>query len=418
VSLSLTRPILVALIATSGCSSRNTSRVEPEAPASPAIPAVDPIAQGIPATPDAGLTKKCLGGSTPPTPVFYEGTPRELASIQFTSTLRGPISGASDETSLFLGTADGLWKIADPCSATAEISPVAFSSKKILNVYLINSELYVLAEGKQQVGPATEHTIWLSRDKGVTFAPIDDGLEYCIGQYCGFLSATQLLTFGNILYTNAGGPPNLLAKRKDQASWTVVDGRITSHVCSYEAFEILPNQQVLRGGECPLDSAYLRSFFITADGTSIDSTKVASVDVPALANRNIQFIRQRPGTSIVLAGVEGGILKSDDSGAHWRFVLKYEPQAPEKRYPYPTQIIFPAAYTNLVIVGGFDKPSGNIYLAYSKDNGDNWVDASDLAKAHPAGEVSFLTEDSAGGILVTTASYAPDWLVGIWELKL
>jgi len=58
-----------------------------------------------------------------------------------------------------------------------------------------------------------------------------------------------------------------------------------------------------------------------------------------LENRNVQFIR-RGESNVVYAGIEGALMRSDDAGASYDFVLHYEGDA--AKYPYITHILFPS----------------------------------------------------------------------------
>jgi len=126
------------------------------------------------------------------------------------------------------------------------------------------------------------------------------------------------------------------------------------------------------------------------------------VSTPALENRNLQFIERRRDSSLVFAGVEGGILKSTDKGATFRYVLKY-PIAGSQKMPYVEQILYPLTHPDLFLATGWDKGITQAsYLAYSIDHGESWADFSELAMTPEliSKEVAFLQEDPFGRILV------------------
>jgi hypothetical protein len=121
-----------------------------------------------------------------------------------------------------------------------------------------------------------------------------------------------------------------------------------------------------------------------------------------LSNRNVQFIQHSANTSIELAGVEGGLLKSNDLGEHYEFKINYGQSDPSK-YPYIHTVLIPDRYRDLILAGGWDnRHPTNAYLAYSKDHGETWVDISNFALApeFAASDIAFITQDPAGRVLM------------------
>jgi hypothetical protein len=174
-------------------------------------------------------------------------------------------------------------------------------------------------------------------------------------------------------------------------------------VCSEPAFEVIDNR-VLMGGECPLDFAYLWGGTLQPDLLSwvVPGGELKPVSLPAIENRNVQFVERREDSSLVFAGIEGGLLKSIDKGTSFRFVLQY-PIAGSQKFPYVQQILYPQSHPDLFVVAGFDKGITQAgYLAYSIDHGESWTDFSTLAMTPElkSNQVAFVKEDPYGRILV------------------
>jgi hypothetical protein len=251
-----------------------------------------------------------------------------------------------------------------------------------------------------------EHALCALDTQGARFTPRDQGLQACFGDSCSTLSMTDLKFVGSRMYTNAGGGENLLVSDNQAANWRAVLGRLDVAVCTPQAFHVI-GDRLLVGGECPLDFAFIRAYQLTTDGTQLASPKPLPVTVPELENRNVQFIEPVPGTQLVFAGVEGGLLRSDDGGRTFKFVIK-EPFE-TKSYPYIGKLLAPTGKANTVVVGGFDKVTGKPYLAWSADAGEHWTDISamlpgysnNVMESGTNAQVTGLAQDSQGRLFVT-----------------
>jgi hypothetical protein len=161
-------------------------------------------------------------------------------------------------------------------------------------------------------------------------------------------------------------------------SWNILfgassTGKPQGQSCYDPAFELV-GQRLLLGGECPLDTAYLRTGTLRADLLGFEVEPEPAL-TPFLENRNVQFIRHRADSN-VYAGIEGALMRSNDAGASYEFILFYEGE--RLKYPYITHILFPSQYPSTIIIGGFDKGAGGPFLAISFDNGATWSDESEL----------------------------------------
>lgn len=253
-------------------------------------------------------------------------------------------------------------------------------------------------------GKAGEHSLCALASNG-GFAPRDQPLQNCLGDWCAPLTMKEMKLVGNRLYTNAGAGQNLFVSDDAAASWRVVLGQFDSMVCTHQAFQVV-GDRLLVGGECPLDVAYVRAYRLGANGGLASNTPLP-VTLPALENRNVQFIEQVANTQRVFAGVEGGLLRSEDGGQSFKFVIQ-QPVEGAKAYPYIRAFLALAGKPDTLVVGGFDKANALPYLAWSADGGNKWTDISSLLPGHArsAGdsnfaEVSSLSQDPQGQVIVT-----------------
>jgi photosystem II stability/assembly factor-like uncharacterized protein len=207
------------------------------------------------------------------------------------------------------------------------------------------------------------------------------------------------------LYSNAGGAPNLLQSADHGKTWHALLGRLEASACYNQSFHIL-GSRLLVGGECPLDMAYVRAYQLTKDGAALASPEPLPVLLPELENRNIQLITSVPGTQRVFIGVEGGLLRSEDGGLSFKFVIR-QPIASAEGYPYVTHLLSPANKPNVIVAAGFDKVTGKAYLAWSPDGGTSWTNLSKLlpgaerANNDLTAQVTSLSEDARGRLLLT-----------------
>lgn len=318
---------------------------------------------------------------------------------------------AFDDIYAYVATNNGLYRTVKPITSNSSFQPIGFQNKSITNLYVHNNALYVLKVSRDTLGNrATDHSFLKSEDRGATFVPMDVALENCVAGYCSFLTPTQAIFKDNLIFLNAGNGLNLQVSNNNGASWIPLSGNLQRNSCSPVAFELI-GTRVLVGGECPLDFAYLRAGTLRPDLLDwlSPADRPISVSTPYLSNRNVQFIKNKANSPDVYAGVEGGLLKSSDNGQSFRFVIKYGTFNSFRSYPYITDILFHSKNPNVIVAGGFDKgPLFRLFLAYSKDNGETWLDISNktqLLAGKPSeitgiDSVQFIVEDSDGRILV------------------
>lgn len=303
---------------------------------------------------------------------------------------------AEESNAIWLGTSRGLYRLPKRIEAGSEATLVAFAGREIRNLVIHDGALYVLKATAEAVGgPSTDRGLLRTVDGGATFEPLDDGLEECLGGYCSYLSPSEAAFDGDTLFSNAGG--NFLA-RSGSGPWVALVGSLQQQACYDPSFAV-NGTSVLIGGECPLDTAYVRRARLR-EGMLEWEQPPADAITPSLGNRNVQFIRFLGEGSTVIAGIEGAILRSSDGGASFGFALYYALDDP-RGYPYVTELLDPSAGDGELLAGGFDKATMAPYLAWSRDEGRTWHDVSRaVTSAHPGFDVlAFLHEDASGRLL-------------------
>lgn len=312
---------------------------------------------------------------------------------------------------VFFGTDGGLFRAPLPLGS-GQPQRVAFEWTPVTALAWSGGALYATLDLDHKTGPGGEtHSVMKSTDDGMSWQPLDSQLEECLGGLCERLLASQIEVLGDRLFVNAGG--NLLVSGDEGASWSILfgassTGKPQGQACYDPSFAVA-GQRLLIGGECPLDSAYIRTGTLRPDRLGWQDEPV-DADTPFLENRNVQFIRQRGTTDVMFAGIEGALLRSMDGGASYDFVLHYELDA--QKYPYITHILFPSAHPSMIVIAGFDKARGGPYLAVSFDDGATWRDDSSILPGigtetwsvaalaeTPAGQLLIAVEDDTAGSL-------------------
>jgi hypothetical protein len=302
-----------------------------------------------------------------------------------------PLSYARDAQYEYLGTADGLWRTARIADPSQPLQRIAFPGQQIHSLVLRDGKLYV---GKQPTieDISAEHTLVVSADQGATFTPIDEGLRDCsLG--CGYMAVRAIVFDGSRIFVNAG--QNLMVSSDGGGSWHPLfpfeGGAPQAVICPLQF--AVSGQSVLLGGECPLDFGWIGRGTLRPDFLGF-TEEVPRLDIEDMANRNVQFIERVPGTATVFAGVEGGLLRSDDGGASFRWSIYFPLES--HRYPYIHQFV----RSVVLVAGGFDKGASRAYLALSADGGETWSDISVLLGTAPESAVTLIVEESGGRILV------------------
>ncbi len=302
---------------------------------------------------------------------------------------------------VFFGTDGGLFRAPLPLGS-GQPERVAFEWTPVTALAWSGGALYATLDLDHKTGPGGEtRSVMKSTDDGVSWQPLDSQLEECYGSLCERLLASQIEVIGGRLFVNAGG--NVLVSGNEGASWSILfgassTGKPQAQACYDPAFAVA-GQRLLIGGECPLDTAYLRTGTLSADRLSWQEEPV-DAQTPFLENRNVQFIRERGTSDVIYAGIEGALLRSTDAGASYEFILHYDLEAP--KYPYITHILFPSTEPSTIVIAGFDKASGGPYLAVSFDDGATWRDDSALLPGigSETWSVAAIAETAAGQMLI------------------
>ena len=309
-----------------------------------------------------------------------------------------------DDQYAFVASPGGLYRTALPITSQSAFTLIGFENRNIYNLYVNNGSLYVLKESIATQGrEATDHSFLRSDDHGATFVPMDYGLQECLGDYCEFLAPSQAIFKTGLIFINAGAGNNLFVTANNGSSWTPLLGSFDRKLGNWQAFELM-NDRMMVGGEA-LDQGYLQRGTLRAD---MLGWKQAPTDAtsPSLTNRGPLVLKNKPNSSEVYVAVPAGLLKSTDAGQTFRFVMAY----PMANSPAPniTDVLFPSRAANVVVVAGRDPDRP--FLAYSKDNGETWLDNSAKVRStvsDPGSGVScidFLSEDSNGEIFAGVVS--------------
>ncbi len=120
-----------------------------------------------------------------------------------------------DDQHGYFATPDGLFRTDKHLTGQSNLEPIGFKNRFITNLYINNEKLYVLKEAEQtDDGPASDHGFLRSDDRGDTFIPLDNSLQECLREYCGFIWPTQAEFRDNLIFLNAGGGMNLLVSER------------------------------------------------------------------------------------------------------------------------------------------------------------------------------------------------------------
>lgn len=288
---------------------------------------------------------------------------------------------------------EGIWRGPARLNSGAMLFPLKLPKGEIQNFYVINDTWFLLKE------PSADGRVFMrSNDEGATWQPMDDGLEIVSGNHKTRLVATRMTQQQNVVFLNAGGGINFMSSSDGGKCWSSLVGNMSIQMASAGKF-LVQETNVILGGEAPLDMAYLNKGELHINGVQWIK-QPQSVAPDGLENRNIQFIESHFDGKSFFAGVEGGVLKSDDRGASWRWVQRFTQSDP--KYPYIQHICFGDVSNGLMWVSGWDKPNDSLpYLSVSMDGGETWMDISNILMRNPDWRNALMLQrDYEGRILI------------------
>ncbi|MDY0960955.1 hypothetical protein [Massilia sp. CFBP9026] len=355
-------------------------------------------------------------------PVVVQPPPAATTITSLTSTARGMESVAYHGGSAYLSLSNSktegsaVLKATLPVTNTSSWTPVPLGAcamgkqgdfiVRAPKLKMVGDDMWLMQPWADLPESKNESSTCTLMASSNSFVPRDQDLRVCTGGFCETLSMQDVKLHGKRLYSNPGAGVNLFTSNNGGNTWTVMRGQKASMVCTPTKFHVL-GDRVLVGGECPLDMAFVEAYQLNADGSALASEAKLALNLPALENRNVQFIESVADTKRVFIGVEGGLLRSEDNGVSFKFVIQ-QPLSGSKNYPYITSFLPLKGKPDTMIIGGFDKATQMAYLAWSKDGGATWTDISNLTPNHgktpPAGAtvmIKSITEDPQGRILVT-----------------
>lgn len=372
------------------------------------------------------LLSACGGSSdsampvTPPVAVAPVVTELELLSSTARVMDTVVFQGGSAYLSLANSATEGsaVLRATLPLSAASTWSPVGLGAcgmapigdfiQRSPKIKLVGTDVWLMQPWADTLDASNDHSTCSLSPNTASFVPRDQDLRTCNPYFCETLSMQDMKLVGNRLYSNPGGGNNLFTSKDGGATWQVMRGSKDSQMCYATKFHVI-GDRVLVGGECPLDMAFVEAYRLTADGSALASEDKLPLTLPAMENRNVQFIESVPGTEMVYVGVEGGLLRSVDNGRSFKFVI-HEPLSDAKGYPYIGAFLPLKGKPGTLVIGGFDKMHGRPYLAWSDDSGNSWKDISKLVPGYDnkdedeysAGSVSAISQDPQGRIIVVT----------------
>jgi hypothetical protein len=301
-----------------------------------------------------------------------------------------------DDLYAYIATTSAIWRIDKTFDSSSAKLLLKAGTGDIQNLYVESDGLYLLKNrGKDG------HTFLRSRDQGSTFDALDGGLLVDESGVKAALAPTIMIRDASSIIINAGGGINVLVSVDDTLSWKLLRGSFATQIC-YPGKLLRLGRDLVLGGECPLDSAYLMKGKLSQDMTRWVSPP-KSVAPNDISNRNVQFINMIDGWSMLFAGVEGGLLSSDNNGSNWKWSLKME--ANEAKYPYIQHCIRYPAVKDAALIGGYDKANdAEPFLAVTADRGISWIDCSNSLQSigRPVREVQDIAISPNGAVLVAT----------------
>jgi photosystem II stability/assembly factor-like uncharacterized protein len=281
------------------------------------------------------------------------------------------------------------------------ISHLTISQKRLLAMKMATQE--------SVNAPASDRSIQVTRDFGATFSNLDNGLERCSSYegttWCRYNPASHTQLRGETIVTNVGGGGSIAVSKDGGATYTSLDGSpIFDPFCYFGEFTFIGPRQILKGGECPLDAAYLQ--VCTVD-SSLSRYLSCEDKAPAdYGNRKVNALYHIPGSPIILVGGEGNILRSPNQGRSFTKTL-WDRLDKKSRYRYVEGFHYSKRH-NIVFAWGFDKgvvPSKPVILL-SSNNGRTWRDISSRVRAKDSGArlVTSVHSNRAGELYITTLS--------------
>jgi hypothetical protein len=329
------------------------------------------------------------------------GLVRVVSEISFSRAFSHPDASADlvfDDAFAYLAAPGGLYRTPLPLSSQSSFALIGFQDTNIFRLYVHSGSLFVLKESVANAGTnATDHSILRSDDHGSTFVPLDGALQECGSGFCEYLAATEAIFVGRSMIINAGAN-NLLISADNGAAWTPLIGGFHRGICPAEPFELV-GRRLLVGSAC-LETGTIQSGVLTTDLSGWTQLP-GSAGLPDMSDRGVLTIKSKPYSANVYAGVWGGLLKSTDSGRNFRFVISYPIVGAFD--PNIETIFFPSHASNVIVAAGRD--SDRLFLAYSKDGGETWLDISAadqlfIGAQNSSGSTSvdFIKEDQHGNI--------------------
>ena len=259
-------------------------------------------------------------------------------------------------------------------------------------IWVTKRSVFVGQEGAKYpvaVQGLLESQILVSKDNGANFRALTLSqfqrlVSSPFGKFPEYATITRIeniqIAGKNALVVNAGLGPNAWISFDNAQTWrSMVKGENKWETVGYEGYFGFSNERMFFGGEHPMDSAYLKYGIFDSAGVI---SKLIQPKIPDLENRRVQFVKSSPyDSSLIFAGVEGGLLVSFDSGNSWTYSFKetekVAPNRERRKYPYIFNVVFPNKENPNFVIAGGQGQVGLGTLLMSHDAGKSWIDISE-----------------------------------------
>lgn len=394
-----------------------------------------------------------MGKVSAAVPVF-SGVVFQKASDALSSIAPGPFGADyGDRSALYyhegrgylMLAADGLYTFESPLGVGIQLQEIAVGTSATVpaRLSLAGDTLYLrkrwpnLPPSCSTIEGVPEY-FFVSNDLGETWDNITAAFWFTAEKYpCGggyHLPWAEVVQEGGQIYVNAGTLVNF-TRMDEGGEWVYFDmpGTLDEGVGIGLEWNML-NGAVVWGGkiDTPIETSIVELWraVLTEDGKGWE-TEPYLVDAAdgvsgneLLTDRDFLTVAANKATDIFLIGLESGILRSDDHGETFDFVLRYPRfygtwadngeeigigAENTAIYPYIHTFLFPSQNPNYILAGGKDYGAGDfpsngpVWLGWSSDNGETWQNITHLVAQYggtEGGDIVFLSEDPDGRILV------------------
>ena len=328
----------------------------------------------------------------------------------------------ADNDFIYLSGPGGLYRISKDSAEKGGTWENILPFSNINGVHLTGGLLFV-TQYRGYVGDILEsHSILYSNNQGTSFAPADRGLKVCEpGQECSDLDVTQVRYIKGILYANTVADELLVSKDLGETFTNTAGQELGTLICYYNTFEFL-EEEVLIGGECPLDSAYIIKGKLNLLTGLWDPSypKKVILDNHVISNRNVQFIKKIDNSAVVFSGHEGAIYRSTDNGESFQATELINNENISSLYPYVISLAHLGGRPRKLFAGGWHQNHQAAgWLGFSNNYGKKWRSITRLVSTNGIrpNNISGILTINRKKAYVAVVNFATN-AVEVWKLKI